>query len=36
MWTNIWKTLWNVLIIALLDWLKNILIKIGIKKEGGK
>ena len=36
MWKTLWKTLRNVFMIALLDWLKGILIKVGIKKEGGK
>ena len=29
-----WKTLKNLIIIFLLNWLKNILCKIGINKKG--
>jgi len=36
MWKKLWKSIRNLVIVFLLDWLKNILIKVGIKKEGGK
>jgi len=35
MWKKIWESLRNLIIIFLLDWMKKILVKVGIKKEGG-
>jgi len=35
MWKKLWKSLRNLIIIFILDWLKKVLCKVGINKKKG-